>query len=148
MTRLPKHSFPASCRTLLLISMPMLVGWAWKDFLRQAVWDQLEHHAAGPFCCSTQPSHLILSHFISFADETMLTMLRLGFALASTLAVVLLTNSVNELFPTSPTKDAGFMGIRFHGHRWNMLRMVSKSLSVFVSWCWDALAKQSGVMMR
>lgn len=127
-SQLSKQSFLASCRTLLLICAPILVGWAWKDFLSQTLWDSLEHRAA---------------------DETMLMMLRLGFALGSTLAVVLLTNAVNELFPTNPTKQTStYMGIRYHGLRWNMLRMVSKSLSVFVSWCWDALAKQSGVMTR
>jgi len=145
-----RQSFWASCRMLLLVVMPMLLGWAWKDCLRQIFWERL--HAE---------------------DSTILLLIRLGFATVSTLLVVLLTRCVNSTLNAMQAEDEELehrqrsqLGAvadslvqtvsggalestdEVKARVWNTLLMVCKSFAVFISWCWHAVARESGVLAR
>ena len=132
---LPKNSFVASSRMLLLVVMPMLLGWAWKDCLRQFFWENIEAE-----------------------DEMFLFLTRVGFALVATLVVVVLTRIVNNSTSKESIQDSGEestgMGVLdsfIDDHRaqmWNTIIMVSKSFAVFISWCWHAVAREFGVLAQ
>jgi len=119
----PRH-FLASCKKLLLHTMPLMVGFAWRSAFKVSLWDRVKHE---------DPNVLLRYHF--------------EFTAVASFGVVCLTRIATD-FHERAHSDLENHSFGSGYHRWHALFMTCRASSVFMAWCWHSLAKTVGEAME
>lgn len=107
--------FGAHSRELLLIVQPMMLAWAWKDALRDALWQRLPQDSM-----------------------VMLLLGRLAFAVLATMTLSWVIKKLGDKIEEQKRQgeDGTYTTVA--------LSLLSAAFSLFLAWCWNAVANTLG----